>query len=256
MIFLFLAALEYHTPQIRLETYTFTSHASGAALFTATAGLPLQAEPGEGGKVLASLPFGAAITIEVAVPGRSLVADRVDQWYAVRAGDQKGYVFGAWLTPYRFAADFDDDGEEEVATVAFSADFSIVVRVHEPRTKKTAELFLPAAGQGYLSRRGGNAEAELVSRATAGLPLVVVWSRPEACSDFSATYVSYTKGRARVALAASGLIDPPNRSTFVVTFEPAKKRAMLVRTSGEEEKTVTTQVYTLADGVFSVLPAQ
>ena len=252
------AALEYHTPQVRLDAYTFTAHPKGATLYAASADVALHAQMDVGAKVLASLPFGAALTIDT--PGtRTRVKDRVDQWYAVHTSDGRaGFVFGAWLTPFRFDADFDQDGDEELATVAFSDDFAIAVRFYEARTKKTAELTFAAAGQGYLSRRGGNVEAELVPAKSAGLPLLQVSSRPEACSDYFISYVSYTKGRAQMALTAGGLIDPPNRSVVDVAFDPAKKQATLTRTNGEdgEERIVTKTLYGLKDGVFFVVPTK
>jgi hypothetical protein len=92
-------------------------------------------------------------------------------------------------------------------TVGFGSDFKIHVRA-----EGGGELVLEPAGQGFMSRTGGNVAAELVAGA-APVPLVKLSSRPEACSDYWEIYVSVVDGVPRNALELDGIADPPAMST-------------------------------------------
>ncbi|NMO15337.1 SH3 domain-containing protein [Pyxidicoccus fallax] len=245
----------------------------------------LRETPTADGPVVTTLPLGANVRVLERGQERQKVGEYVNHWYRVEYFDTKGtpdtnddapvrgWVFGNTLTPFRFEADFDGDGELEVATVVMSADFKIRVRVLEPNVKpprRVSSVDLTPSGQGYLSVKGGPATVRLVAAKTAGLPLVQVDSAPEACGDFSTGYVSYTVpgnkkgvlGKAKVALELAGLSDAPNYSEYKVSFQPKQKGLTVVRTNTEEDesekttKTTERTRYKLVDGVFSeVKPA-
>lgn len=184
-----------------------------------------------------------------AAAGRVRRDGLVNRLYAVEHADGVSEeVFGGELTPICLRADFDGDGKDEPITVGFDADGQIVVRIG------ASSVAFRAAGEGFLSRKGGNAEARLVEGRTAGLPLLLVASRPEACGDFSETYVSGVDGHARVALALVGVADPPAFSTPSVAFDPKRKSAVVTQTELDEDgKRAVRRVRTrfqLKAGVF------
>ena len=112
-------------------------------------------------------------------------------------------------------------------TVAFGADFKIHVRVRDG-----GELAVEPAGQGFLSRKGGNASVALFSRGP--VPLVRIDSRPEACSDYWEIYVSVVDGVPREALSMNGIADPPAMSTPSVKFA-GDGAVVTTRTSEDED---------------------
>jgi hypothetical protein len=208
--------------------YRFTEWKPGTRLFTAG---------------------GASVTVEE-VGERARVGARVNRWYTVRiAGDRKR-MFGGELTPFAFTTDLDGDGKPEVVAVTFTDDFQIAVQIGASTVK------LRAAGGAFLSQKGGNASASVVDASVAGLPLLRVDSRPEACADYSETYVSFAGGQAKIALALSGLADPPVHSTPSVKFNPKTRTAVVTQTNSQEDdngRTHTKKIvtrYRLAGGVF------
>ncbi|MBZ4418322.1 SH3 domain-containing protein [Myxococcus sp. RHSTA-1-4] len=266
-----------------LERYDFTvwePTGKQAKHFVGVDEANLRESPAADAKVVTVLPLGAAVRVMERGRDRQKVGEYVNHWYRVEymdtrgtpdTGDDapvRGWLFGNTLTPLRFEADFDGDGEQEVATVVMSADFKIRVRVLEPNVKpprRVSSIDVTPAGQAYLSVNGGPAKARLVAAKTAGLPLVQVDSTPEACGDFSTAYVSYTVpgnkkgvlGKAKIALELGGLADPPAHSSYQVSFQPKQKGLTVVRTnteedeSGKEVKTTERTRYKLSDGVFS-----
>ena len=94
-----------------------------------------------------------------------------------------GWVFGNTLTPFRFEADLDGDGELEVATVVMSNDFKARVRVLEPNVKpprRVSSVDVLRAVQALLSSgKGGPAKVKLVAAKKAGMALLQVDSMPE-----------------------------------------------------------------------------
>ena len=123
-------------------------------------------------------------------------------------------------SPYRFQID------GRAVTVGFERDFKIHVRV-----AGGGELVLEAAGQGYLSRKGGNVSATLLHKAP--IPLLEIASRPEACSDYWEIYVSVVDGVPRKALELDGLADPPSMATPSVRFDG--DRAVVTTRTAEDE---------------------
>lgn len=149
----------------------------------------------------------------------AVVERRSDTEYVVDvAGEKRTLPFVA-LTPFAF-----DLGGGAV-TVGFDAQFRIVVRAK-------AALVLDAAGQGYLSRKGGNVSATLVD-GIAPLPLIKLASRPEACSDFWEIYVSVVDGVPRKALELGGVADPPVMMSSTVKF--ARNQAVVTTRTTEED---------------------
>jgi hypothetical protein len=100
------------------------------------------------------------------------------------------------------------------------------------------ELVLEAAGQGFMSRKGGNVSAELVTN-VAPVPLLKVSSRPEACADYWDVYVSVVDGVPREALALYGLADPPAMSSSTVKF--AGDTAVVTTRTAEDETHTRTK---------------
>lgn len=212
-----------------------------------------------GGKRTAVLAFGEAVRVEEA-GAVAMVDDRVDQWYRV-SGDHSGWVFGGMLTPYAWQADMDGDGEQELVTAAWNADFTLRVRIFEPnlRAGATMHLDVDAAGGAYISQQGSIATVELIPASKAGIALVHIHMGVEACADFRDDWISYSSsepvkiGRERVALSQSGLIDPPNDSSFTVEFSGKRKTAYVTRSTAEAEgqpPSVISERYVLRDGVF------
>jgi hypothetical protein len=257
-----LPAYTYSRPEAAdpavLEGYAFATWPVRASLYAAAADVAVLDAPG--GKRTFVLGFGDSVRVEdVGAVGR--VGDRVDRWYRV-SGAQSGWVFGGDLTPYRWEADFDGDGEKELATVAWMDDFSVRVRIFEPNLRAGAmmPLDLESAGGAYLSQRGASVEAELVPASKAGIPLVHVHVGVEACADYRDDWISYQSpaavriGSERVALSLSGLADPPSVSSFEVEFSAKRKTAYVTRTStsGEagSQPVVENERYVLRDGVF------
>jgi hypothetical protein len=196
---------------------------------------------------------GAPVTI-TEVLGRERDGDRVNLRYGVRRPDgSEAKVFGGDLTPLRVEADLDGDGKPEVAILSFSASFQL--RVMVIKNGSAAELELEPAGQGYLSQKGGWGALAFVG--DAGIPLLRIDSRPEACSDFTVTYVSDVGGKLQPALVLTGLADPPNHSIPSVKFDAKTKTAVVTQTNSEEDdkgrthsKRTLTRYRLEPDGVF------
>jgi hypothetical protein len=183
----------------------------------------------------------------------------VNRWYLVIDGvGNRTRKFGGHLTSLRLQRDLDGDGRPETVLIFFGGDFQIQVRVvgvNEP-------LVLPAAGGAYLSQKGGNASLAFVDAKLTGLPLVRVDSKPEACADWSETYVSFVDGKLRVALAVSGLTDPPVFATPKVKFDAHARTAVVTLESVEEDdrgrrhRSRAVTHYTLEDGVYREVTAR
>jgi hypothetical protein len=261
-------------PDAPVADYEITEWKAGDVLYVANDEANLRAAASAEAVVAATLPLGARVQVAEVATERVRVQDRVDRWYRVEAtlADGRtaaGFLFGNVLTPYRFAADFDGDGEEEIATVGFTADFQIRVRFLEPAVKgkqRVAWVDARPTGGAYVSRRGGNVSASLVPATVAGIALVKLESRIEACGDYGDYYVSYTAaaprktrgapGKAQLALSLFGLSDPPSSSSFKVKFLPKQRQAVVDRkTSSEDEEgkevvEKSVQRYALQAGVF------
>lgn len=270
------APLQYSAPRDAAKrepkSYEVSLWEPGTQVCMAVDEANLRAEPKEDAPVLATLPMGAKVTVKKRVGGVVKVSDRVDAWYQVKAPGAEGkpvtgFMFGNVMTQACYSLDMDGDGEEELVTVAMTADFKIRVRVMEPRLPpphRVASAEVEPAGQLYTGHVGGPAEVSLVDAKRAGVPLIQVDSRPEQDSDYSTTYFSYVVpdgkpgvlGQVKVALYASGLADPPNISEYKVSFQAQERKATVLRTSTEEEddgrdtKTVTRQHYQWQDGVY------
>lgn len=232
-------------------------------LYVAGMHTELRAEGNGTAKILFHLDAGQPVEL-LTVGEEAVWRGRRNTWYEVQAGERRGWVFGGDLTPYAFTADLDGDGEDEIATVNFTADFGVRVLVVEPRLKaaNTSWIDLETAGGAYLGQKGGDIVVDYVSDKKAGVALIHVWSGVQACADFSDTWVSYaapdatTPGMPRVALQQGGLMDPPSCSTYEVKFDARRKLATVVRTEGgcsddkKDKPKVEEDRFVLVDGVY------
>ncbi len=189
---------------------------------------------------------GSAVVIEEKLE-RARVDGIAGDWYRVRG---LGRVFSGGLTPLAWRADLDGDGTPEVIAVSFTADFKIRVRIGD------SHLDLDPSGQAYLDVKGGRVDGRLLPPTVAGVPLVVVGSHPEACADYSETYVSYAGKQARVALTVSGVADPPVHATPRVRFDPRARSAVVTTTISDDDAPKKTRHqrkrYRLVDGVYQL----
>ncbi|MBZ4373540.1 SH3 domain-containing protein [Corallococcus sp. AS-1-6] len=254
-------------------SFEFTAFTAGQTVYLGVDEANLRASAAADASVVRTLMLGTPVKV-VKAGERAKVGEYVNTWYQVSVVDAKGaapvtgWVFGNTLTPFRFEADLDGDGEMEVATVVMSNEFKARVRVLEPGVKpprRVSSVDVAVASTAYGEGRGGPVTVKLVPAKQAGVPLLQLDSAPERCGDFVTSYVSYTGangkpgvlGKAKVALELGGLMDPPNESTFEVSFRPAEKRALVVRTNVEEEeegkpqKVTEREVYQWKDGVFA-----
>ncbi|QAT87835.1 hypothetical protein EJ065_6306 [Corallococcus coralloides] len=272
------AVLEYSSPLTEEsapdpEGFSFTAFTAGQTLYLGVDEANLRASAAADGAVVRTLMLGTPVKV-LKAGERAKVGEYVNTWYQVSVVDAKGaapvtgWVFGNTLTPFRFEADLDGDGEVEVATVVMSNEFKARVRVLEPDVKpprRVSSVDVAVASTEYGGGRGGPVTVKLVPAKEAGVTLLQLDSAPERCGDFVTSYVSYTGsngkpgvlGKAKLALELGGLMDPPNESTFTVSFQAAAKRALVVRTSVEEEeegkprKVTEREVYQWKDGVFA-----
>ncbi len=223
-----------------------TDWSKAPRVFTATPDVPVREKPDAAAPVNARLRFGVPVKILEVSSDLVAVDGRTDRWYRVAAEGKAGYVFGDGLTSARFEDDFDGDGQSELATVAFTADHKIRVRI--------ADTFvdLQPAGQAYVQRKGGHAYPDVVKKSAAGVPLVHVDSHVEACADVADIWVSWVDRKPRIALELWGLIDPPTMSTYKVQF--TKKGALVTHSHVEQENAPpvkSTQTWPLDGGVFT-----
>jgi hypothetical protein len=267
--------LEYSAPdeaeKRTVESYHFTAfEPSAKPLYVGADEANLRASPQADASVVTTLPLGAAVRVLAKGPAPVKQGDYVNVWYQVESTEdgtpRTGWLFGGILTPFRFEEDFDGDGEKEVATVVMSSDFKIRVRVREPDVqppRRVSSVDVETSGGAYFSRVGGPAEVKLVPAKKAGLPLLQVDSRPEACADFSTAYVSYVEpkkkkgvlGKTRIALELSGLSDPPQQNLYTVSFQDKGKKVTVLREDifDEDEGTVTKkrrEVYAYREGTY------
>jgi hypothetical protein len=193
---------------------------------------PRAAEEG-GGTTLAA---GDEVVVREA--GEPVVLDgRVERWLRVEAGAASGWLRASEVTPACARHDLDGDGRPDRVTVRIGPppDHAIVVLV-AMATGRVSETSFPAAGQGYLSVRGGRAEiGALVPARTAGVALVRIDSRPEACADHSQTFISAVNGTARVALTLHGLSDPPAHARAEAKFDPKQRTAVVTTIATDDD---------------------
>ncbi|WP_233592003.1 SH3 domain-containing protein [Corallococcus sp. AB011P] len=275
------AVLEYSSPLTEEsapdpEGFSFTAFTAGQTLYLGVDEANLRASAAADAGVVRTLMLGTPVRV-LKAGARATVGEYINTWYQVAVVDAKaapgaapvtGWVFGNTLTPFRFEADLDGDGEMEVATVVMSNEFKARVRVLEPNVKpprRVSSVDVAVASTDYGGGRGGPVTVTLVPAKEAGVTLLQLDSAPERCGDFVTSYVSYTGsngkpgvlGKAKLALELGGLMDPPSESTFTVSFQAAAKRALVVRTSVEEEeegkprKVTEREVYQWKDGVFA-----
>jgi len=256
---LFLASVLLATPIVYTfheskQTREVTDWSKEPRVWVATHRAKLHEHPSADSVVTYELKFGWPVkVVHVMTPEPVVVDGRADRWYRIASEGRAGYVFGDALTSARFEDDFDQDGEAELATVAFTSDFMIRVRFFEPKEQIESFVDVRPSGGAFLGLEGGNAYAEALKKGTAGLPLIHVDTHVEACADFSDAWISYANGTPRLALHQSGLIDPPNHATYKVEFQAAKKRALIKREKAEEEDKPHrkwTEVWSLDGGVF------
>lgn len=244
-----------------LTAFEYTRWPVKTTLYAANGSTPVYyAASGERSTTLA---FGAVVQVEE-VGATEQIDDRVDCWYRV-SGTRSGWVFGGDLTPYRWEADFDGDGEKELATAAWRSDFSVRVRVFEPnlRAGATMQLDVDAAGGAFLSQSGSDLTADLIPASKAGIPLIHLHLGVDACADFRDDWISYTSesptkiGQEHLALSLSGLMDPPNSSTFKAEFSGKRSTAYVERETTRQDDAgasippeITNVRYVLRDGVY------
>lgn len=251
-------------------SHVFPRHDVGAVVYAAVDEANLRSAPAVEAPVVTVLTLGTPVTVQEVRDGVDTIEARVDTWYRVTTagadgGTVEGFLFGAALTPLRFVADLDEDGEAETATVSMGWDYQVRVRVLEPAVSgkdRVASASIEPAGGAFLGVVGGTATADLVPARTAGLPLVHLYSAPEACADNLDAWLSYRSpgrgkpGKLRVALEAHGMLDPPVFSRISVTWDRKRKGATLIRTNDEESeegkpiKSVTRTRYRLRQGVY------
>jgi hypothetical protein len=259
------------------ESFEVTAFDVGQTVYLGVDEVNLRASAAADAAVVRTLMLGTPVKV-VTAGARVRVGEYVNTWYQVKVADPKapspveGWVFGNTLTPFRFEADLDGDGELEVATVVMSNEFKARVRVLEPSVKpprRVSSVDVQVATTNYGGGQGGPVKMRLVPAKKAGVALLELESMPERCGDYTTSYVSYTQadgkkakgvlGKAKVALELGGLMDPPNLSTFKVAFQAATKKAVVTRETvedeGEEEGTAKTvkerDLYQWNDGVFT-----
>ncbi|AGC44917.1 hypothetical protein MYSTI_03611 [Myxococcus stipitatus DSM 14675] len=273
------AFLEEEAGPRTLESYDFTQWEPAEKkvnLFVGVDEANLRQTASADAPVVTTLPLGAAVRVVSRGKDRLKVGEYVNHWYSVEYTKEKqtfkGWLFGNTLTPFRFEADFDGDGEKEVATVVMSNDFKIRIRFMEPKAKpsrRVTSVDVMPAGQSYLNVDGGPVVVKLIAAKVAGVTLLQVDSKPEACSDYKTTYVSYqvpenkpgVLGQAKNALDVAGLSDPPNVSSYEVTFQSGAKELTVVHSrteedeAGKEKKSKERERYGFRDGVYAELKA-
>ncbi|MFN7144490.1 MAG: hypothetical protein ACK4YP_11980, partial [Myxococcota bacterium] len=195
---------------------------------------------------VATVPAGGELTV-VTVGSDATVEGMANAWYEARAGGVTGWVFGAALTPVAVRADLDQDGDADVATVAFTPDHRIRVRVGD-RT-----LDLDTAGGAYLNQKGAGVYLEeVVPAGKVGVPLLHLRTGVEACADFAEYWVSFGKDGPVLAHRDAGLVDPPNCYSFTPTYRPG--RLVMTYTEngcGDEGRPKKRKKgFRLVDGVF------
>ena len=241
-----------------------TTYTTKDEVFAANDEAKLRAEGSPDAKLLWQLPVGAPVTV-LAAGNAGANGEFGGAWLPVQAGDRTGWMHTSDLTPYAWKADFDLDGDVEVATVAFLSDFTIRVTVYEPdmRVANISVVDLDSAGGAYVSQKGGVVRADLLPANKAGLPLIHVWTGVEACADFADYWVSYTSngkakpGMAAIALTQGGLMDPPSCSTYAVKFDAKRHLAVVTTSQGDcgtskAKPTLDTSRWVLVDGVYKV----
>lgn len=266
------AELNYSGPNEKnapLEQFYFTQWKKGDVPFVAAVDANLRRQPSAGSEVVAQLSLGSKVKVLSVATEATRVGERVDRWYRVQpiGSDKGGFLFGSTLTAAAFEIDFDNDGEKEWVTVAWTSSYKIRVRVWEPGApagKATTALSIQPSGQAYVCC-GGNLSVSAVDTATAGLALLAIASSVEACADFGTAYVSYsgstpkTVGRLRLALEISGLTDPPTYADSDVEFLPKQRQARVISRSwvdedeggtGEANAEKYVTMYRLRNGVF------
>lgn len=174
--------------------------------------------------VLVPLVAGSVARADVSAPRPSGAASAPPAMMEYSKSESDGKITATPANvldaPYRFVI------AGRSVTVGFEKDFKIHVRV-----AGGGEVALDAAGQGYMSRVGGNVSATLFKEAP--IALIQIASRPEACSDYWEIYVSVVDGVPRNALELDGLADPPSMSTPSVRFD--RQSAVVTQRTAEDE---------------------
>lgn len=203
------------------------------------------------GTTLCDVDDGATFVVS-AIGAKGTLDGRVDRYYEVtpQAGGPTRKVFGGRLTALCFNADLDGDAQADHAQVFFTSEFKIRVRA------RGGTLDIEPRGGAYLSRVGGPATAVLLDTKVAGVPLLKVGSRPEACSDYGDYYVSFDQaGAPHLALAVEGLADPPTHVTPTLRFDPRAGTATVTMKYENEDDKPRKEVlrYRRVNGVYQLV---
>lgn len=194
------------------------------------------------------VPFGSRVTITARTGELVREGDRFDYWYEATYKNDKGFIFGADLTPAAYEGDFDGDRKPELLTVSWTSDYKVRIRYSGQGVLK--ELDLTPAGQS-IGCCGGVAHTEMIDRKVAGVPLLKVATDAEACGDTAVAFVSIVGGEPRLALEVAGLADPP--SMCVSTFEYARRELTVVTSTSDGDAPkpkITRQHYVLKRGRY------
>jgi hypothetical protein len=249
-----------------LASYDVSTWEPGHRLFIAVDQASLHEEPQEESPVAASLALGTPVTVKQRAGERVRVMDRVDYWYPVEAKGANGKpvtasAFGNLLTPLRFEADLDGDGEKEIATVAMTANLKIRVRILEPKlgpNERVANLDLDPPGAS-----GGSVKGSVVDAKKAGVALLMIESASEADGSSFKAFLSYvvpkhargTPGLLKESLKLGELVVPPIVVRHAVSFDRRKRQLISVETHKGEQKSGKTvkirRVYQWEDGVYT-----
>ena len=167
--------LSYHLPEgdasaALAEVYA-PPWAEGTTLYAAVDGVALREAPSSQGRRWRTLPAGTRVRVVRCDAELRPEAGFVHHWVAVEVEEtlERGHVFGGFLTPLAIVADLDADRRSEVATVSFTSEAQVVVRIYSPGRSEQSVSFR-VAGEAYLSHRGGTVKAALIPASEAGLP--------------------------------------------------------------------------------------
>ncbi len=239
----------------------------GETLYAAGDNVRIRAAPSVSAALITELSMGTPVVVADDAPVPGIVGEREGAWIPVRVADQAGWSWAGTLTRARNVLDIDNDGEDEVVTVAYGADGALVVRVGEPKVAAEDRVSFVQVGpftdsEGILRRTS----VTWLAATEAGVPLVRLEAQAgEYCGSGSqfAYVAAVSAGQAQPSKATLALTHPGSGGDAPIwwetraTFFPDRKEVEVVETSGEEQQThdTRTQRWVWKDGVFVRLPA-
>jgi len=223
-------------------------------VYAANNGINLRNRATANSSVLTKIPLGHKIDV-LAQDQKVTLGTRTDHWYHVRVTinnqTHEGFLFGSTMTPYRIAADWDDDGKKEAMFAMFNERKELLLRIQDPNGENTWSNMGAYADGEFLADQ---VVVKALPKSIAGLPLLKIEVANPEQTMFWTKYASYHHEKLLRALEYTEIESDTTYSKKEPKFGPKKLSLLsiegMVQADGSEKQTIVTKRYRYRMGVF------